>query len=124
MKNLTVNNCSVKIVLLIVPGGMKMSRSYFNEFQKTVRFERIPWTWDEQDIIKNILNNKGYPTQIVTRLGCDRQPHDTLYVQRKDVPRLVEQCFRQRFHVEVQAEGQGKAAIIFVYDNRATEVIR
>ena len=100
-----------------------MSRSYFTEFQKTVRFERIPWTWDEQDIIKNILNNKGYPTQIVTRLGCDRQPHDTLYVQRKDVPRLVEQCFRQRFHVEVQAEGQGKAAIIFVYDNRATEVI-
>ena len=100
-----------------------MTESYYDESQKLVRFKRVPWTWTEQDLIKDILSKKGYDAHVVTRLGCDRQPHDALHVSRKDVPQLVEQLFRQRFHVEVQPEGHGMAAIIFVYDNRAGEVI-
>lgn len=100
-----------------------MSSSYFNETQKLVRFERIPWTWEEQDIICEILEEKGYIVSVVSRLGCDRKAHDSWSVEREDVPYLIEQCFRQRLHVEAQAEGHGKASLIFVYDTRAHDII-
>lgn len=100
-----------------------MSQSYYNETQKLVRFERIPWTWTEQDYIREILQDKGYYITCVSRLGCDRQSHDAWQVERADVPMLIEQLFRQRLHVEVQPEGRGKAGIIFAYDNRASTII-
>ena len=42
---------------------------------------------------------------------------------REDVPRLIEELFRQRLVVEVQAEGGGKAAISFVYDYHVDSIL-
>ena len=100
-----------------------MSRAYFNEAQKLVRFPRVAWTYDECFLIKDIMEGKGYNITAVSRLGCDRQPHDAWEVNRRDIPRLIEQLFRQRIPVEVQAEGKGKAAVIFVYDNSVAQII-
>lgn len=100
-----------------------MTEAYYTETEKLVRFKRVPWTWDEQDIIRDTLAEKGYYMNVVSRLGCDRQPHDAWQIDRIDTPRIIEQLFRQRLHVEVQPEGKGKAGIIFVYDNRASEII-
>ena len=81
------------------------------------------WTPDECRAMEKILEDKNYEIDTVSRLGCDRKFHDAWMVERKDVPRLIEQLFRQRIVVEVQAEGKGKACINFVYDYSATRII-
>lgn len=100
-----------------------MSRAYFTEDQKLVRFQRVAWTFDECILMSELMETKGYQISAASRFGCDRQPHDAWQVERKDIPQLIEQLFRQRIPVEVQAEGKGKAGIIFVYDNTASQVI-
>lgn len=100
-----------------------MSEPYFTEDQKMYSADVPKWDFDECYIIQEILEEKGYPMNCVTRVGCDRKWHDAWQVERKDVPRLVEQLFRQRLVVEVQAEGHGKASINFVYDYYAETII-
>lgn len=100
-----------------------MTQAYYTEDQKLLKPKRIPWDWDEQDAMRQLLHDKGYLINIVTRLGCDRQPHDAWEVQRSDIPQLIEQLFRQRIPVEVQPEGHGKASIIFVYDHSGDSVV-
>ena len=100
-----------------------MSRSYFTEDQKLITLIREPWGMNACYTIKDILNEKGYYVNCVMRIGADGKPHDALQVEREDVPQLVEQLFRQRFTVEVQAEGNGKASINFVYDYPASVVL-
>lgn len=74
------------------------SRPYLNEDAKMALSPFPKWTWKEKW-------------------------HDAWLVQRKDVPRLIEQLFRQRIVVEVQAEGHGEASINFVYDYPAEQII-
>lgn len=101
-----------------------MTESYFTEDQKLYRLKEVPkWSFEECMSIHDILREKGYLVNCVARIGCDRKYHDAWEVNRKDVPRLVEQLFRQRFTVEVQAEGHGKASINFVYDYVGESVI-
>lgn len=100
-----------------------MSRSYFTEDQKMFYSSFPKWTWEEQDTIREILAEKGYIVNIVSRIGCDRKSHDAWQVQREDVPMLIEQLFRQRITVEVQAEGSYKASINFCYDYSAAQII-
>lgn len=101
-----------------------MSRSYFTEDSKMFIAPITRWTIEESCLIQDILLNKGYEVNVVSRVGCDRKQHDALRVQRSDIPRLIEQCFRQRLVVEVQAEGHGKASINFVYDHYGEDIIR
>lgn len=101
-----------------------MSRSYFTEDQKLFRPSTVPkWSWDEQDVIRDVLWSKGYFCNIVTRIGCDRKSHDAIQVQREDIPQLVEELFRQRLVFELQAEGKYKASINFCYDYYASTII-
>lgn len=100
-----------------------MTESYFTEDQKMYTSNFPKWNFDECYIIQEILEEKGYSMNCVTRVGCDRKWHDAWQVERKDVPRLVEQLFRQRLVVEVQAEGHGKASINFVYDYHAETIM-
>lgn len=100
-----------------------MSRSYFTEDAKMASSPFPKWTFEECCKIGSILHEKGYYVNIVSRVGCDRKYHDAWQVERKDMPRLIEQLFRQRITVEVQAEGQGKASINFVYDYNAQTII-
>lgn len=100
-----------------------MSRPYFTESDKLAYSPFPRWTWDENIKIVSILHEKGYFANAVSRRGCDRKYHDAWQVPRKDVPQLVEQLFRQRITVEVQAEGKGMAAITFVYDYAASTII-
>jgi hypothetical protein len=100
-----------------------MSRAYFTEDQKLIRFPRVAWTFDECMLMSELMESKGYRITATSRIGCDRQPHDAWEVNRKDIPQIVEQLFRQRIPVEVQAEGRSKAGVIFVYDNSAAQVI-
>lgn len=101
-----------------------MTRSYFTEDQKMYRVADVPkWSFDEQRVIQDILRDKGFGVNVVARVGCDRKYHDAWHVYRKDVPQLVEELFRQRFTVEVQAEGGGMASINFVYDYSGESVI-
>lgn len=97
--------------------------AYFTEDAKMYKSPNTRWTFDECIRIHDILASKGYFTNCVSRIGCDRKPHDALQVERKDMPRLIEQCFRQRLVVEVQAEGHGKASINFVYDYHGSDII-
>lgn len=101
-----------------------MSRAYFTEDAKmyTPR-NHTPWSLEECETITKTLEDKSYNCTCVNRVGCDRKYHDALLVNREDMPRLIEQLFRQRIVVEVQAEGHGKAAINFVYDYPAKEII-
>lgn len=101
-----------------------MSRAYFTENQKLIDSPWPKWTMDECMEMQEILLEKGYYVECgVMRIGCDKKFHDSWRVERHDLPRLVEQLFRRRFTVEVQAEGSGKASINFVYDYHAQEVI-
>lgn len=100
-----------------------MSRSYFNEDSKMFTSPYKAWSVEACITIHNILFEKGYFINCVSRIGCDRKYHDAWQVEREDVPRLIEQLFRQRFTVEVQAEGKGKASINFVYDYAEESVI-
>ena len=100
-----------------------MSKSYFTEGAKMVKVNFPKWSMDECMDIHEILLGKGYFVNTVSRCGCDGRYHDALQVQREDVPQLVEQCFRQRLVAEYQAEGHGKANIIFVYDYHASTII-
>ena len=100
-----------------------MSRPYFTEDQKMVYSHAPKWNWKESNTITSYLHNRGYYVNIVSRVGCDREWHDAWLCQRKDVPRLIEQLFRQRIVVEVQAEGHGEASINFVYDYPASQII-
>lgn len=100
-----------------------MTESYFTEDQKMYTSNFPKWNFDECYLIQEILMDKGYPMNCVTRVGCDRKWHDAWQVQRADVPRLIEQLFRQRLAVEVQAEGHGKASINFVYDYHPDTII-
>lgn len=101
-----------------------MSKSYFTEDQKMYRLKEVPkWDWDDQKLIEQILRNKGFLVTTVSRVGCDRKYHDAWQVNREDVPQLIEELFRQRFTVEVQAEGSYKASINFCYDYFAESVI-
>ena len=101
-----------------------MSRSYFTEDQKLVSLHVEPWTIDECYSIREILYNKGYFTNCVSRIGADKKWHDAIQVERKDVPRLVEQCFRQRLVAEFQAEGKDMASIIFSHDYPAETILK
>ena len=100
-----------------------MSRAYFTEDQKLVKLVRCPWSWDDQTTITKILREKGYNVNCVSRYACDGKPHDAWQVERADVPQLVEELFRQRIVAEFQAEGHGKAGIIFGYDYHASSII-
>ncbi|MBO6274818.1 MAG: hypothetical protein J6M91_04650 [Methanobrevibacter sp.] len=100
-----------------------MTESYFTEDQKMCASPWPKWSFDECMLIQEILHDKGYWVNCVSRVGCDRKYHDAWHVYRKDVPRLIEQLFRQRFVVEVQAEGHGRASINFCYDYHAETVI-
>lgn len=101
-----------------------MSRAYFTEDEKMVASPWPRWTSKECAKIQWILvEEKGYGVDIVSRIGCDRKEHDAWQVWRKDIPQLIEQLFRQRIVVEVQAEGHNKASINFVYDYSASQII-
>lgn len=100
-----------------------MTEAYFTEDQKLVKPKRVPWTFDECMAMTNIGKDKDYQINTVSRLGCDRKPHDAWHVPREDIPQLIEQLFRQRIPVEVQAEGHYKASIIFVYDHQGSSVL-
>lgn len=100
-----------------------MTKAYFTEDQKLVKFHTSRWTWDEQDTIQNILREKGYNVNCVSRIACDGESHDAWQVDRDDIPQLVEELFRQRLVAEFQAEGHGKAGIIFGYDFHADTII-
>ena len=102
-----------------------MSRAYFGEEDKLVYSPYPKWTMKECDKIARIMNlEKDYPINCVSRIGSDRKWHDAWQVQREDVGRIIEQCFRQRLVVEVQAEGKGKASINFVYDYAGATIIQ
>ena len=100
-----------------------MGRSYFTEDAKLARSPFPKWDIRECLIMEEILRKKNYYIHCVNRLGCDRKFHDAWQVERKDIPRLIEQLFRQRIAVEVQAEGHGKASINFIYDYSASHII-
>lgn len=100
-----------------------MTADYFTEDQKLLRPKRVPWTMNECSRMSKIAKDKGYQINVVSRFGCDRQAHDAWHVPRKDVPRIIEQLFRQRIPAEVQAEGHGKASVIFVYDHYGSSII-
>jgi len=99
-----------------------MTETYFTEDQKLVGSPYPRWTAQECYVIEDILRDKHYYVSCVSRLGCDRHWHDAWLVMRADVPRLVEELFKRRIAVEVQAEGKGKATIIFVYDYAAETI--
>ena len=100
-----------------------MTESYYTEDQKLCKLNTPKWSFDECMLIQDILIDKGYLVNCVSRRGCDRKYHDAWHVKRADVPRLIEQLFRQRFTVEVQAEGHNNASINFCYDYHAETVI-
>lgn len=101
-----------------------MTRAYFCEEDKMAYSPYPKWSWAECDKIARIMNlEKDYPINCVSRIGSDRKWHDAWQVQRADVGRLIEQCFRQRLVVEVQAEGKNKASINFVYDYAGATII-
>ena len=100
-----------------------MTEPYFTEDQKLLKPKREAWNMNDQQNMSEIAKDKGYQINIVSRFGCDRKAHDAWHVPRADVGRLIEQLFRQRIPVEVQAEGHHKASIIFVYDHRAETIL-
>ena len=100
-----------------------MGQAYFTDDAKMFRAPSTRWSLEDCVAIQDILESKGYEVHCVSRMGCDRKPHDALQVERADVPRLIEQCFRQRLVVECQAEGKGKASINFVYDYFGEDII-
>ena len=89
-----------------------MTESYYTEDQKLCKLNTPKWSFDECILIQDILINKGYLVNCVSRRGCDRKYHDAWHVKRADVPRLIEQLFRQRFtvvparviHIEIRYE--------------------
>lgn len=101
-----------------------MSRAYLITSEEKMAYSPFPkWTMEESETMHKILRDKGYHVNVVSRVGCDRKYHDAWQVQRADIPRLIEQLFRQRIVVEVQAEGHLKASINFVYDYSASHII-
>ena len=100
-----------------------MSRSYFTEDQKLVRCNFPKWTWEEQDVIRETLWDKGYFCNTVSRIGADGKSHDAIQVKRRDIPQLVEEFFRQRIVAEYQAEGSYDASIIFSHNYAAESII-
>ena len=100
-----------------------MTRSYFTEDAKMATSPWPQWTYDECEKIHRMLWEKGYNVNMVSRVGCDRKYHDAWSCYRSDIPRIIEQLFRQRIAVEVQAEGHGMASINFVYDYSASHIM-
>ena len=101
-----------------------MGRSYFTEDAKLARSPWPKWTISECLLMEEILRKKNYHVNCgVNRIGRDHKFHDAWQVERKDIPRLIEQLFRQRIAVEVQAEGHGKASINFIYDYHAAHIL-
>lgn len=100
-----------------------MTRDYFTEDAKLAKLKNTEWTINDCEIMHNLMNKKGYFINCVYRRGCDMKYHNAWEVERKDVPRLVEQLFRQRLVAEFQAEGHGKASINFVYDYHPSTII-
>jgi len=100
-----------------------MTESYYTEDKKLAKFEVPRWSFDECMTMQEILMEKGYLVNCVSRIGCDRNYHDAWHVYRADVGRLVEELFKRRIAVEVQAEGKGMASINFVYDYSAQQII-
>ena len=93
-----------------------MSRSYFTEDAKLINSQFPPWSIDAQIEIEKILLDKGY-------MGCDRKYHDAWLVERKDIPCIIEELFRQRITVEVQAEGSYLASVNFCYGYSEFQVV-
>ena len=100
-----------------------MSMPYFTEEAKLCNPEFPKWTGKQCTRMEEILREKGYNIMTCSRIGCDMKYHDAWQVNRKDIPRLIEQLFRQRIVVEVQAEGHGKASINFCYDYHAKHIL-
>lgn len=101
-----------------------MTQEYLDETAKLAQSPWPSWSISESRTMHDELYAKGYWVNCVYRIGCDRKYHDAWQVERADIPRLIEQLFRHRFVVEVQAEGKGMASINFCYDYSASSVIR
>lgn len=100
-----------------------MTKAYFTENQKLFHVKQPKWSLEDCLLMQDILHEKGYDITSVSRVGCDGKYHDAWQVNREDMGCLIEQCFRQRITVEVQAEGHGKASINFCYDYSAAQII-
>ena len=100
-----------------------MTQAYFTEDQKMAHIHYPQWTPDECYQMHEILESKGYNVNCVYRVGCDRKFHDAWQIPREDIPRVIEELFRQRITVEVQAEGNGMASVNFVYDYHASTIL-
>ena len=101
-----------------------MSRSYFNEYQKTIQPTRPRsnfWNMDQVADLEEIFYNKGY-RYVTCDLRADHNGvlHNTWTVPREHVGVLIEFLFKQRIMVEVEAIRGYKAHIIFVCDDSYT----
>ena len=103
--------------------GGSMTEPYPTEEQKFAKLKREVWTFEDCDLINKILFEKGYGVNCVSRVGADLKSHDALQIKRQDAPQLLEQLFRQRLVAEWQAEGKGKAAIIFSHNYKVETII-
>lgn len=100
-----------------------MSESYFTEEDKLVRVSFPKWTNKETSEMSHIMYTKDYEVNCVQRIGCDGKLHDAWLVPRADIPMIIEQLFRKRIVVEVQAEGHYRASVNFVYDYPASQIL-
>ncbi|MBQ2653050.1 MAG: hypothetical protein IJF83_05800 [Methanobrevibacter sp.] len=102
-----------------------MSRPYLTIEDKFIQPHYALWSHEASEKIKSTLMKKGYfiivPT---TRKGYDNKEHNSWVVYRKEIGVILEQLFRQRVNVEVEATGTFEADIIFVSDPHETDMLK
>ena len=102
-----------------------MSKPYLSQEEKLSQPHFPLWSHQGSEEMRSILHRKDYHIIVpTTRKGYDGKEHNSWVVYRKDIPKFIEQLFRQRINVEVEAIGQFEADIIFVSDPKESEMIR
>ena len=102
-----------------------MSKPYLSEEEKLCQPHYPLWSHESTETMRTILHKKNYHVIVpTTRKGYDGREHNSWVIYRKDIPKFIEQCFRQRLNIEVEAIGQFEADIIFVSDPSEEQMLK
>lgn len=102
-----------------------MSRSYWNDYQKTVQATNPNplWTLESCSEMEEILEAKGHDIWVTNGICSNGTLVNKWVVNRAEIGFWIEELFKRRHIVEVEPHKGGRASIYFVCRDHPSSIL-